>query len=146
VEVSTTAPSSVRVNVGIGVVAVVALILAVTFGIIALQKGGQNLTRIHRLEAQVRTLTAHTGGAQATVTSRLSTAEGKLTALEATMAASAAKQAKAEGALTKLVSCVPELQSQIGGLEIKGETYAASYIRDSTNISQECSPILYGTK
>lgn len=145
-EASTIAPSSVRVNVGIGALAALALILAVAFGIIGLQKGSQNLTRIHRLEAQVRTLSAHTGGAQATVVSRLTAAEGKLTALEAMTAASTAKQAKAEGTLTKLVSCVPELQSQIGGLEIKGETYAFSYIRDSTNISQECSPILYGTK
>lgn len=145
-EASTTAPSSVRVNVGIGVLAGVALILAVAFGIIALQKGSQNLTRIHRLEAQVRLLSAHTGGAQATVTSRLAATESKLKALEAATVGSTAKLAKAEGTLGKLVSCVPELQTQIGGLEIKGETYAASYIRDGTNLSHECSPILYGTK
>jgi chromosome segregation ATPase len=121
------------------------LVLAVAFGIIALEKGSQNLSRIHRLEGQVLRLSAHTGGAQATVTSRLAAVEGKLTTLEGSAATSTAKLTKAEGTLGKLVSCVPELQTQIGGLEIKGETYSASYIRDSTNVSHECSPILYGT-
>jgi len=129
----------------VGVLAAVALVAAIAFGIVALQKGSQNLTRIHRLEAQVRLLSAHTGGAQATVTSRLVTTEGKLTALEAASAANTAKLGKAEGTLGKLVSCIPELQTQISGLELKGEDYAAAYIRDSTNISHECSPILYGT-
>jgi hypothetical protein len=140
------ARSGGRINLGIGAFAAVALIAAIAFGIVALQKGSQNLDRIHRLEAQVRLLSAHTGGAQATVSSRLAAAEGKLTALERKATANGAKQSKAEATMASLVSCVPELQSQIGGLEIKGETYAASYIRDSTNISQQCTSILYGSR
>lgn len=147
---SSPAPSSDRVNIGGRVniaiaLGVIALLLAVAFGIVGLGKGSQNLTRIHRLEAQVRLLSAHTGGAQATVVGRVGSLEGKLSALEKATTVGTAKLAKAEGTLGKLMSCVPELQTQIGGLEIKGEDYAASYIRDSTNISHECSPILYGT-
>jgi hypothetical protein len=120
------------------------LIAAVAFGIVALQKGSQNLTHIHRLEAQVHSLIARTGGAQAPVAGRVTNVEAKLTALEHGTAASAKKQAKSEGILTKLASCVPELQSQIGGLEIAGETYGVSYIKSATNISRECTPVLYG--
>jgi hypothetical protein len=137
--------TSGRVNVGVGVLAAVALIAAIAFGIVALQKGSQNLSRIYSLEAQVRLLSAHTGGAQATVTSRLATAESKLTALEAKAAASTAKQAKAEGSLAKLVSCVPELQTEVGDLEIAGETYSVAHLKNGTNISKECTSILYGT-
>lgn len=135
--------SSGRLNIAIGMGSV-ALVLAVAFGVVGLQKGSQNLTRIHRLEAQVRRLSAHTGGAQATVTSRVTAVEGKLTALEGKATAGAAKQTKTEGTVAKLTSCVPELQTQISGLEITG-TISSPYIKNGTNISKECQPILYGT-
>jgi hypothetical protein len=67
-----------------------------------------------------------------------------LTVLEAKAAASTAKQAKAEGSLAKLVSCVPELQTEVGDLEIAGETYSVAHLKNGTNISKGCTSILYG--
>ena len=40
----------------------------------------------------------------------------------------------------------PSQQSELSGLEIKGETYAASYISNRTNISKTCQPVLYGSE
>lgn len=119
-------------------------IAAIAVAIIALQNSSHDLHRIQRLEAQVRVLAAASGGATASVGSRVKSVEGKLTALEAQTTANAGKQSKAEGTLHQLTSCVPELQSELGGLELArgGETV---YIKNATNISRECTNTLYGT-
>ena len=116
-------------------------VAAVGLAIVALNKDSQNKTSIHTLQAQVRALTAHTGGVTASVTSRVTALEGKTKALEGR----ASGFSKADATLSSLTNCVPELQSEIGGLEIAGETYSVSRISNRTNISKTCEAVLYGT-
>jgi hypothetical protein len=128
----------------VATVAILALILAVGFGIVALRKGSQDLTRIHHLERQVHVLAASSGGAAASVGSRVQAAEGKITALEAKAHTVDAKLSHTESSLSKITTCIPELQTQIGGLELAGLGSNSVYIKDGTNISHDCTDILYG--
>jgi hypothetical protein len=114
---------------------------AVGLAIVALNKDSQDKTSIHTLQAQVRALTAHTGGVTASVTSRVGELESKVKTLEGR----AVGFSKADGTLNSLTNCIPELQSEIGGLEIAGETYSVSRISNRTNISKTCTATLYGT-
>ncbi len=126
------------VSAVLAALAVGALVVAV----IGLSKDSHDKASIHALEAQVRTLTAHTGGATASVTSRVGELEGKVKALEA----KAVVYSRTDATVASLDNCIPELQSEFGGLEIKGETYASSYITNRTNISKSCQALLYGTE
>jgi uncharacterized protein HemX len=126
---ASTASATGRTNIAIAL-AVAALVIGIAVGVIGLQKGSQNLTRIHRLEAQVRLLTAHTGGAQASVTSRLAATESDLT------------------------SCLPEVQSEISGLGIEAkegqgeqhELFGPISITNRQNISKACQTVIYGSE
>lgn len=129
-----------RWGLATGALAVIA-VAAVVLGVVALHDHSTDGVTIHHLEAEVRELTNRTGGADATVTSRVSNLESKVGALEA----KAVVYSHADATVSSFVNCVPELQNELGGLEIKGETYAASYITNRTNISKACQALLYGT-
>lgn len=124
---------------GFALVAVVAIAIA----IVALQKGSQNVDKIHRLEHQVHVLAAASGGATKSVGSRVGTLEQQVSTLEEKGTAAVAKQAKTDAAVRGLVTCVPEIQSQIGSLEIVLGN--PPYIKDASNVSKTCSNLLYGT-
>jgi uncharacterized protein HemX len=144
---ASTASATGRTNIAIAL-AVAALVIGIAVGVIGLQKGSQNLTRIHRLEAQVRLLTAHTGGAQASVTSRLAATDVK--ALEA----KAAVYSKTDATVTTLTSCLPEVQSEISGLGIEAkegqgeqhELFGPISITNRQNISKACQTVIYGSE
>jgi outer membrane murein-binding lipoprotein Lpp len=129
----------------IAAVAVIVALAGVGIAVVSLNKGSQDKTSVHRLEAKVRVLTAHTGGATASVTSRVGELEAKVKALEG-RTASFAKTIATVGSLS---NCVPELQSEIGGLSLKEDTTEGyitnAYINNPTNISKNCQNILYGT-
>lgn len=146
---ASTASATGRTNIAIAL-AVAALVIGIAVGVIGLQKGSQNLTRIHRLEAQVRLLTAHTGGAQASVTSRLAATESDVKALEA----KAAVYSKTDATVTTLTSCLPEVQSEISGLGIEAkegqgeqhELFGPISITNRQNISKACQTVIYGSE
>lgn len=140
---TTAGPQAAPLRIAIGALAVLA-IPAIAVAIIALQKSSQNLTRIHSLEHQVHVLAAASGGATKSVGSRVQALEGSVSTIEEQAKAAAAKQSKTDASMHQLLTCVPELQSQIGSLELSraGETY---FVRSTSNVSKDCTNLLYGT-
>jgi hypothetical protein len=130
---------------GVMVVVMTVLILAVAaVAIVGLSKSSSNKTTIKRLEAEVHALQAKTGAQGHSVATELQT-------LKSEFASSHSAQALSDARVAKLVSCVPELQSELGGLKVEGTVYETNVSRDSfyisnpTNVSHECQSILYGT-
>ncbi len=129
------------------IVMIIATIVILAVGVVAvvgLTKASSDRTTIRQLEAEVHSLQAKTGAQGSSVTQELQT-------LKTEFASSKSAQALADGRVAKLISCVPELQSEIGGLKIEGTVYETNVSRDSfyvsnpTNISHECQAILYGS-
>lgn len=130
------AGSSRRLAAVIGLLVLIAC-AAIAVGIVALHRDDRDRTRIHRLEARVRKLTASAGGVTVAVDSRVSSLARKLAASEAKLKARARKQTKAEASLARLLSCVPELQTEIGALRTKGKGKAAE-----PHVSKACASVL----
>jgi septal ring factor EnvC (AmiA/AmiB activator) len=112
------------------VLAIVALAVAVT----AIGKDQTDSKRIGALQAQLHaaapTLSSASNGVIAEQT-KLKTLESRIAKLAPQLAA--------------IESCLPELQSELSDLEIKGETYALSYISNSAHTSLACNKILYAS-
>jgi hypothetical protein len=128
------------------IILVVASIVILAVGVVAvigLTKAGSDRTTIRQLEAEVHSLQAKTGAQGNSVAQELQ-------ALKAEFASSKSAQSLADGRVAKLVSCLPELQSEIGGLKVEGTVYETNVSRDSfyisnpTNVSHECQSMLYG--
>lgn len=64
---------------------------------------------------------------------------------EAQLATVTSKLGHVDSSMASVVACLPELQAELNGLEIKGETYAASYISDPTHTSIACTKLLFPT-
>jgi hypothetical protein len=80
----------------------------------------------------------------------LSTANQNITALQAStaQAATAGNVGKLEAAMSMLTLCLPQLQQEVGGLNIQTTTQNGymtnAYIQSPTIISQNCMKTLYG--
>jgi uncharacterized protein HemX len=125
----------------VSVVAVVLALAALAVAIIALNKDKTDTTRIHTLQAQLRAAAPTLSSAS----SGVSTEQAKLTAADSQISSLEDKLSNLSGSVSSLTNCLPEMQAEIGGLEIKGETYSAAYVSNSTHISLGCTKILYGS-
>jgi hypothetical protein len=118
-----------------GIVGIIVAIAALVVAIIAIHENQTATTRIHILQAQLRAATP----ALSKASSNVSVEQGKITALESSVAKLASLTGKVDG----IESCLPELQSELSSLEIKGETYSASYINNPSHTLLACNKILY---
>jgi hypothetical protein len=140
---STSSMKSKSVTV-VTVLASVLILAVAAVAIIALSKASTDETTINRLDTEVHALQARTGAQGHSVSAELQTLKGEFTSAHSAQASSDARVAK-------LVSCVPELQSELSGLKVEGTVYETNVSRDSfyisnpTNVSHECQSILYGT-
>jgi hypothetical protein len=143
-EASTTGGMNSKFGIIVVVIATVLILAVAAVAIVGLSKSSSNKTTIKRLEAEVHALQAKTGAQGHNVATELQTLKGEF-------ASSHSAQALSDARVARLVSCVPELQSELGGLKVEGTVYETNVSRDSfyisnpTNVSHECQSILYGT-
>jgi uncharacterized protein HemX len=123
----------------IAIIGVVVALGALAVAIIALKKGQTDTTRIHALQAQVRQVDA------AETQTRLTEATSQLASLQE-------RFGKVSSAVAGFVNCVPELQTEIGGLSINWHITPLDASEDSFSIangrqiSRNCEDVLYGSK
>jgi hypothetical protein len=126
------------------VVAMAVLVVVAAVAVVGLTQASSDKTTIRTLEREVHALQAKTGAQGKGVAQELQTLKGEF-------ASAKSAQALADGRVAKLVSCVPELQSEMGGLKVEGTVYETNvsrdtfYIANPTNISHECQAMLYGS-
>jgi hypothetical protein len=120
----------------IAIVGIVVALAALAVAIIALNKGQADATRLHTLQAQVRTIVANEGTSE--LQSKLSFADSQLTTL----------QDKVAG----LVTCVPELQAEVAGLSISWKIYGLYSEKEdyfnivsTSQLSNNCDKPLLGS-
>ncbi len=130
-----------RVWVAVALAAIL-IVLVAAVAIVGLSKASSDKTTINRLKAEIHALQAKTGAVGTSVSQELQT-------LKAEFASSKSSQALADGRVAKLVSCVPEIQSELSGLKVEGTVYETNvsrdtfYISNPTNVSHECQSLLY---
>jgi uncharacterized protein HemX len=114
---------------------------ALALAFVALNKGQTDAKRIHALQVQLRAAAPTLSSASAGVSAE----QAKLAAADSQISSLEGKLSRLSGAVSSLTNCIPEMQAEIGGLEIKGETYSAAYISNGTHTSLTCSSVLYGS-
>jgi hypothetical protein len=119
----------------VAIIGTVIAIAALAVAIVAINKDQTDSKRISSLQAQLRSAAPTLSSASAGVTAE----EAKLKTLEGRVA----KLSLLSTEITTIESCLPEVQSELNGLEIKGETYAASYISNPAHTSLACNKVLY---
>lgn len=126
-----TTTRSTILGVATGVSALIA-VAALAVALVALEKHQADARQIRSLRAQLRSSAP-----------ALSQASDSITAAEAKLKALESKVGKVTPEVASIESCLPELQSEFNALEIKGETYAQSYITNSAHTSLACDKVLY---
>jgi hypothetical protein len=109
---------------------------ALAVAIIALNKDQADATRLHTIQAQVRTIVANEGSSE--LQSKLSFADSQLTNLQSKIAG--------------LVTCVPELQAEVAGLSISWKVYGPYSEKEdyfnivsTSQLSNNCDKPLLGS-
>jgi septal ring factor EnvC (AmiA/AmiB activator) len=127
--------ASRALSIAIAILAVLC-VASIAVAVVALSKHSQDSKHIRQLESRVRAIAGNT---------ELATTASKLRATETTLATVTSKLGHVDSSMSSVVACIPELQAELNSLEIKGETYALSYITDPTHTSLSCNKLLYPT-
>lgn len=126
-----------RLSRGAAGVIVLLAVAAIAVSVVALHRDDRDRTRIRQLETTVRKLAVSAGGVTVAMGRRVSGFEGRLATLQAAETVRAGKQAKLEASLARLVSCVPELQTELAALGTKAKGKASAI-----HVSKACSSVL----
>lgn len=121
----------------IAIVGIVVALGALAVAIVALRKDQTETARIRTLQTQVRTVD------QSETQNRVSAADQQIASLQE-------KVGKIAGYVAAFVNCIPELQTEIGGLSINWHIVPLNASEDSFSvvngqrISKNCESTLYG--
>ena len=119
-------------------------VASLAVGVIALRKDQTDAARIRTLQTQVRAAAAPASN----TSSGLQEAQSKLSATDSELLSINEQLSKLAPKLTGVADCLPEVQKELGGLELK-ETRGTAlergsvYITNPVQVSIPCNKVLY---
>jgi peptidoglycan hydrolase CwlO-like protein len=122
----------------LAVVSALVAVVALAVAIVALRKHSSDSARIRTLQSQARAASAPVSN----VRSAIDQANAKLTAAEGQISALETKLSKLTSQVSEDAGCLPEVQAEINGLELK-EAGTTFYIANGTHTSVSCSRVLF---